>query len=133
MNKKFFISTAVLFVVTMALGFFVHGFLLHADYAQLPNLFRTEEDSKQYFAFMLAAHVIMSGALVWIYRRGKEDKPFLSQGLRFGLAVALLCTIPLYLIYYAVQPMPGIFVAKQITFETASMLGVGVVVAWLEK
>ena len=40
--------------------------------------------------------------------KGREaGKPPVSQGLRFGLAIAALMTVPIYLIYYAVQPWPG--------------------------
>lgn len=38
---------------------------------------------------------------------------------------------PTYLIYYAVQPMPGALVIKQIVLETVAMLVMGVVVALL--
>ena len=44
-----------MFVMFMATGFFVHGFLLKADYTQLPNLFRTEQDQMTFFAFMPVA------------------------------------------------------------------------------
>jgi hypothetical protein len=39
--------------------------------------------------------------------RGVEAKPWVAQGERFGIAVALLTVWPTYLIYYVVQPMPG--------------------------
>jgi len=42
-------------------------------------------------------------------------------------------TIPMYLIYYAVQPMPSALVYKQIVFDTLGVLLMGVVVAWLNK
>ena len=29
------------------------------------------------------------GAFVWIYPRGTENKPWVQQGLRFGIAIAL--------------------------------------------
>ena len=32
----------------------------------------------------------MAGAFTWIYARGVENKPWLGQGLRFGVAVAFL-------------------------------------------
>lgn len=48
------------------------------------------------------AHVIMAGAFVWIYSRGVADAPWVPQGLRFGLAVALLTVVPTYTIYYVV-------------------------------
>src|SRR4051812_16257635 len=107
MDRKFLISVAVIFVVSMLLGFVVHGLLLAPDYAQLPALFRTEKDQGGYFPYMLLAHVFLAAGFVWIYLQGKDDKPFLHQGVRYGLAVAALSTVPMYLIYYAVQPMPG--------------------------
>ena len=82
---------------------------------------------------MLAAHLFIAIGFTWIYLRGCESKPFLGQGLRFGLAVAVLTTIPTYLIYLAVQPMPEALVVKQILFDTVAMLIMGVVVAWINK
>jgi hypothetical protein len=42
-------------------------------------------------------------------------------------------TIPIYLIYYAVQPMPGAVVAKQIVFDVVAVLIMGIVVAWINR
>ena len=134
MSKKSIISVVVIFVLSMGLGFLVHGVLLAPDYSKFAGtLFRTPEDSEKYFSYMLIAHVIMAVGFVWIYIKGKEDKPFVMQGIRFGIAVALLMTIPTYLIYYAVQPLPGEVVLKQIVFDSMSMLLMGIVVAWLNK
>jgi len=36
-----------------------------------------------------------------------EHRKAMAEGLRFGLAIAALMTVPIYLIYYAVQPWPG--------------------------
>lgn len=133
MTKRFWLSTFVIFVLAMATDFLLHAVLLHGDYALIPNLMRTEADSQRYFGWMLLAHVLIAGAFVWIYQRGKEDKPFLSQGLRFGLAVALLMVVPGYLIYYVVQPLPGLLVAKQVVFDLVRTLILGVAVAWMNK
>jgi len=46
---------------------------------------------------MILAHVFIAVGYTWIYVRGKEAKPWLGQGVRFGLAVAVLSTIPTYL------------------------------------
>ncbi|MDR3388117.1 MAG: hypothetical protein P4L92_13795 [Rudaea sp.] len=133
MNKRFFISWAVVFVVWIAGSFVVHATLLHDDYTRLPNLFRSEADSQQYFPLMLIAHAIMAGALVWLYSCGAEAKPWLAQGLRFGLAIALLMIVPIYTIYYVVQPMPGLLVVKQILFDGTLSLILGAVVAYLYR
>lgn len=133
MNKKFFIAWLVIFIAWMAGSFVVHGVLLHDDYAQLPNLMRTEAEQQQYFPLMILAHVLMAGAFVWIYSRGTEARPWMAQGVRFGIAVALLCIVPTYIIYYVVQPMPSSLVVKQIIFDGILMIVLGVIVAALYK
>ena len=133
MNRKFMISVVAMFVMSMAIGFVVHGLILSHDYMQLPALFRTEQDQMQFFPDMLLAHVFVAIGFVWIYLRGREDKPFLIQGIRYGVAIVVLTTIPTYLIYYAVQPMPGLVVIKQIVFDGIGVLLMAVVVAWLNK
>ncbi len=133
MNKKFLISWVAVFVVWMLGSFVVHGVLLGADYATLTNMMRTEAEQQAYFHWMLIAHVIMAGAFVWIYNRGSEDKPWMQQGIRYGIAIALLAPVPVYLIYYAVQQIPGMIVVKQIIFDSALLVILGLVVAFLNK
>jgi len=38
-----------------------------------------------------------------------------------------------YLIYYAVQPMPGALVVKQIVFDSICMVLLGIVAAWINQ
>jgi hypothetical protein len=133
MNKRFLISLVVMFVMSMAIGFFVHARLLGPEYAQLPGLFRSQQEQGRYFPYMLLANVFIAIGFVWIYLKGKEEKPFVAQGIRYGLAIAVLVTIPTYLIYYAVQPMPGGLVLKQIVFDTIGVILMGIIIAWLNK
>ncbi|HEY4646646.1 MAG TPA: hypothetical protein VIH25_10240 [Steroidobacteraceae bacterium] len=133
MNQKFFIAWAVIFIAWMVGSFVVHGVLLHDDYAKLPGLFRPETEAQQYFPLMILAHVVMAGAFVWIYARGVEAKPWLAQGIRFGIAVALLGVVPTYMIYYVVQPMPGMHVVKQIVFDGILVTILGVLAAFLYR
>ena len=130
MGKRFLITWLSIFVLWMIGSFIVHGSLLYADYASLPNLFRPEADAQSYFPLMILAHVIVSGAFVWIYSRGVEDKPWLMQGVRYGIAVALLTIVPTYIIYYVVQPMPGATVVRQIVFDGLLIVALGVVVGF---
>ena len=133
MNKRFWISVAVMFVLFLAFGFLVHGLLLAGDYTAAATLFRSPEDQMGYFPYMLIAHLFAAFAFVWIYVRMKEDKPFLAQGACYGLVIASLTIIPKFLIYYAVQPLPGITVVKQIVFDTIATVVLGIVVALLNK
>jgi hypothetical protein len=133
MNKKMALAWALVFVAWMVGSFLVHGVLLRADYMQLSGLFRTDADQQRFFPIMLLAHVALAGAFVWIYARGVEAKPWLAQGLRFGVAVALLTIVPTYLIYFAVQPLPAAVVMKQIIGDGVLLLILGSIVAWVYR
>lgn len=85
------------------------------------------------FYLMVLAHVMLAGAFVWIYQRGNENRPWLAQGVRYGIAIAVLAPIPTYLIYYVVQPMPIDMVITQIVGETVLCVILGALVAFLNK
>ena len=133
MNRKFLIAWLVIFIAWFAGSFLVHGVLLRPDYMLLTTLFRPEVDQGTFFPLMLLAHVMLAGAFVWIYARGAEAKPWVSQGVRFGVAVALLTVVPTYLIYFVVQPMPLNVTIKQIVFDGALTLILGIIAAWLYR
>jgi hypothetical protein len=133
MSRKFVIAWIVIFVAWFLGSFVVHGVLLNADYMRLGMLFRAPADSQRYFPLMILAHVMLAGAFAWIYARGVEPKPWLGQGVRFGIAVAFLTTIPTYLIYFVVQPMPLETVVKQIVFDGVLMVILGALAGWLYR
>src|SRR5262247_435932 len=56
-----------------------------------------------------------------------------QQALFAYIVIAVLTTIPVYLIYYAVQPIPGAVVAKQIVLDVIAVVILGTVVAWLNQ
>lgn len=133
MDKKFFISWVVLFVVWMAGSFLVHGFWLGETYAAMSDVYRPMEEQEKLMPFMLLAHVMLAGGFVWIYRRGREDKPWLPQGVRFGILIALFAVIPTYLIYYSVQSMSSELLVKQIVGDGILTILLGLVVAFLYR
>jgi hypothetical protein len=133
MNKRFLLAWLVVFIAWFIGSFVVHGVLLHDDYMAAKSLFRPEAEAQKFFPLMILAHVFLSGAFVWIYARGVEAKPWLGQGIRFAIAVIFLTTLPLYLIYYVVQPMPGATVVKQIIFDGILILILGAIVGFMYR
>lgn len=132
MDKRFWISGVVVSIAALMLGFLVHEVLLGGDYRAISTLYRSDAESQNYMGYMIAAHVLIGFAMTWIYRQGIDtSKSAVSQGLRFGVAMALFSTIPGYLIYYAVQPLPASLVHKQMIFSTIGMLLLGILVAYL--
>lgn len=133
MDKKFLISWVVIFVVWMAGSFVVHALWLGPTYEAMTSVYRPADEQEKLFPFMLLAHVLLAGGFVWIYRRGRENKPWLAQGLRFGVVIALFAPIPTYLIYYSVQSMSSSLLTNQIIGETILLLILGPLVAYLHQ
>src|SRR5258708_21172680 len=88
---KFLIRWIVVFIVSNAMGFVGHGFLLKGTYLALskanPGIMRTEADSQAHFLWMLLAFAIQSAAIVWIYAKGNTGGACVGQSLRFGIWV----------------------------------------------
>ncbi|HVI57390.1 MAG TPA: hypothetical protein VM619_00755 [Luteimonas sp.] len=133
MDKRFWVCGLVMSIAALLLGFVVHGLLLAPDYAALGAMYRSEQDSGRYIPWMVLAHVLVGFAMTWIYAQGfSGGRSTSAQGLRFGLAMALFSTVPGFLVYYAVQPLPVALVCKQVVLGAIAMLLLGLLVAWLQ-
>jgi len=132
MNRKFVISAAVMFVLAWGLSFIVHGLLLGPDYAATPGM-RPPAEAQRIIGYLILAQAIFGVAFAWVYLRGKEDKPWLAQGIRYGIAIAALTVIPTYLIYHVVTPIALAVAIKQIIFDTIRLVLMGVVLAWINR
>jgi hypothetical protein len=133
MDKKFWISGIVVSVLALLLDFVIHAVLLEPDYLALSQLYRAEADQSAHMLWMMVAHLFYGFGLTWIYQRGMSAAAPIGQGLRFGLAVGLTFTVYDYLTYYAVQPLPGAMVGKQIVFGIIATCVLGVALALLNK
>jgi hypothetical protein len=131
--KRFLVAWVVVFVLWMLGGFVVHGAWLGKEYAKLGDLFRQPDGQQRFFHYLVLAHIVMAGSFVWIYGHGVTTRSFLGQGLRYGIAVALMTAVPTYLIYYAVQPLPRALVVRQIIGDSIVVLILGIVVAWVYR
>ena len=132
MNRKCIISAVVMFVMAWALSFVVHGLLLGGDYSATPGM-RPPAEAQQIIGYLILAQAIFGVAFAWVYFQGKEDKPWLMQGIRFGIAIAALTVIPTYLIYHVVTPVPLVLAIKQIVLDTIRLVLMGVVLAWINR
>lgn len=127
------VAVVIVFVVLTGLDMLIHGFLLAGDYAAMGQILRPKDDMCTYMWFIHAGRAIMAVGLVWIYDRGKQMKPYMGQGVRFGLSVAAISCIPTSLVYYAILPETCAVACKQLVFGTIEMVVIGILVAWLRK
>jgi hypothetical protein len=135
MSKRFVVSVVVLFVVSMLFGFVIHGTILAGEYTKLANagVYRTPEQAHPLMGFMLLANLAYAIGVTWVYRMGRDNRPWMGQGFRFGIALAMLTTIPTYLIYYVVTPMPSDVVAQQIVLDIIASVILGLVAAFINR
>ena len=133
LDKRFWICGTAVSFTALLLSFLIHGVLLAPDYAQLAATYRDARDGARQLPWVLLAHALLGFAMTWIFSQGfAREGHVLRQGLRFGLAMALVAAVPAALLAYAAQPLPGVFVAKQIALGVASMLLLGLLLAWLQ-
>ena len=132
-TTKFLIRTLVIAVAMFALGFAGHQLWLGRDYVSIEPIMRTKQDMQAHMPFALISCFCFSGAMVWMYSQGRNSKPWLGQGIRFGVAVWAIASIPLYLTNYVIEPWPGAFVAKILVWELVAMSVLGSLTARLAK
>jgi hypothetical protein len=122
-----------MFIMAWALSFFVHGVLLYGDYSKMQTWMRPQSEATTLMAYMIFAQALFGVAFAWIYAQGRNDNPWLMQGVRFGIAVAALTMVPTYLIYHVVTPVPLVVALKQIAFDTIRVVLMGIVIAWMHR
>ena len=132
MDKKFILSVLLILVLSMILGFITHSWALMDEYSAT-GLFRDATSQEALFPWMVLAHVILAFAFVALYRKGVENKPWVGQGVRFGILIALIAYVPIYLIYFVVQPLPEMLVFRQVVYETINTVVLGLAVAWMYR
>ena len=132
-DRKFWIGAAAVLVVAMGFGVLVHGLWLEPDYLALPNVMRPAAEAEGMMGFMVSAHVLIALAFTWIYREGRRDGDWIGQGLRFGLAIALVANVPFFLIYHSVAQFPLDLTIKQAIGDTIGCLTMGLTVAFVHR
>ena len=132
MNLKKLVPTIiVVFIVANFFGFLIHAVLLKADYMPIAGYYRPRGEEKMLFISL--AYLAFAIGSVWVYAKGVENKSWLGQGIRFGIAMWLILAVPSFFIAYAVQPAPGMLMAKQVLFEGAAKILLGILTAALYR
>lgn len=129
--KRLVLTILAVFIVANLTGYFIHAIWLRADYMLVSNLYRPEEEMK--LVWIILAYLAFAIGAVWIYARGVENRPWLGQGIRFGLLLCLALVIPTFFIDFAVQPIPPVLMAKQVIYEGLNKVVLGIITAALYR
>jgi hypothetical protein len=125
-------TVAAAFVVSQVLAVAIHGVILSADYEPFEGtLLRTAggDQTPWQMIFLPVAHLAYVSTMVWLHARLRLEGSLVSRGLTLGLVGWLMSQVPLWVIWYAQQPWPGLLLVKQLGLELIAMIVVGSVIA----
>jgi uncharacterized BrkB/YihY/UPF0761 family membrane protein len=131
--KKIVLATIATFIVLMAMNYVVHSILLMPDYDAIPLSHRSLEGIQRRFWAMLVGQFCFSAMFAYIYTRGRENKPWPWQGIRYGIFIACLFTVPMSMSEYVVYIVPYMLVIKWMVLGGIEMAIIGLLVAWIFK
>ena len=127
--KKTILAMVVGCIVQLGGLFLIHAVWLKPDYAATASVWRTEQAQVARTWAMLVGTLIYVVAAVLIYVRGREAKPWLGQGVRFGILLALAVVAYPSLTGWVILPVPHRLVEKWILGESALAVVFGLVIA----
>jgi hypothetical protein len=129
MTKKTIWAIVAGFILLAAGRYLIHSVWLAGPYAQNATLWRTQSAMLHHIWAIHLANLIFAAAAVLIYVRGIEPKPWLGQGIRFGLLLALVTAVPQSMVEFFTYPIPGGLAVDWIIGEGLLALLLGVVIA----
>ena len=129
--KKLVLTIIVVFVAANLAGFLIHAILLRPDYMAVKEHYRPE--GQEMMLWICLAYLSFAVGSVIVYAKGVENKPWLGQGIRFGILMWLILAVPSFFIAYAVQPVPTILMVKQVLFEGIDKILLGIITAALYR
>lgn len=116
------------FVVQLGGLFLIHSVILKQDYVDTGSVWRSyEAQTARIWAMLLAVLIYVIGAVL-IYLRGVAAKPWVGQGIRFGILMALVSVVYGSLSGWVIMPIPHMLAVKWIVYESILSVVFGLVV-----
>ena len=102
--KKFFFAFIAVFIFTFFWGWLMNGVLLKDIYAQSANLWRSQDEMRSLFHWIILGQALIVFAFVLIYVSG-----FAGGGVAGGIKLGIMfeiAAIGMRIAMYAVRPSP---------------------------
>lgn len=127
--KKVVPAIVVSYIVLFALAYLIHDVWLASVYNEYKDLWRPEEVMRHKMWVTLIGQLIFVVMFVWIYTRGVENKPWVGQGIRYGIMMTLLIAIPFSCSEYVVLSIPYTLAVKWMIGGAVEMIILGLITA----
>jgi hypothetical protein len=128
--KRYVAASLAVYAVSLALGFLIHGVILAPTYQSIKGIWRTDMTSKMWIEWMDG--FLISFLFTYIFTKGYEGKGIM-EGVRFGLIVGLLLSIPMAYGTYMIIPIPYYLALEWFLYGTAQSMVLGGVAAAVYK
>lgn len=128
--KRFLWASLVIFVVTEGLDYFIDTVILMGDYKKLNGLLRPDVMSTVWPMF--AVGLLVAFMFTYIFVKGREGKG-IQEGVRFGIIIWLLVTVPAGLGAWMLFPIPMALIVKWILYGLLTTLIGGILAAAIYK
>lgn len=124
--KRIVLAVVVVFVVLVVAGFLIHAVWLGSTYQGMREdgfSFRTPDALQHRLWIIWLSDLLYAALFVWVYLRGREDKPWMGQGLRYGVLMTFFTIVALN--EYAVYNLQHMLVVKWIVAGGAVVVVLG--------
>ena len=127
--KKLGLAMVICYVVLIGTNWLIHSVWLMSDYSAIPNTWRPMADMMHKMWVMFIGQAFLAAMFCYIYARGAEAKPWLGQGIRYGILITMFVVIPSVLGQYTVYNVPHILAVKWIIAGCIQMIILGLIAA----
>ena len=131
--KKLIIAAVVAFVWFMVSDYLIHGVWLMPEYRRIPDSWRPMADMQHKMWIMWLGTLLFAVMFAYIYKRGAEKKPWVGQGVRYGILMVLFASIPTVLGEYVVFRVPHMLAVKWMCAYAVQLIVAGLLVAAIQK
>jgi len=129
MAKRLSGAMVACFVVLVATSYLIHAVWLRHDYQLAASAFRPLAGLRHRLWIVDVGEAIFTVLFCHLYTRGVEDKPWLGQGVRYGILMTLLVVVPASLSEYVTFNMPHQLALKWMLAGLVQLVILGVIVA----
>ncbi|MFQ5823120.1 MAG: hypothetical protein ACE5JB_03595 [bacterium] len=130
--RRYLFASLGVFVVYFVLSIIVHWVLLKSAYEATADVWRPQSEMSAYMPILWVTQLAVSFLFVFIYTKGYEGKG-LMEGVRYGLWIGLLMSIPMAFSSYATLPIPLSLAIKWFVFGLIEFVILGIVAAAIYK
>ncbi len=132
--KRWLLAAVGAFVVVFATEFVIHHLWLGEFYKAHAQWWRPEAEMNSMMHLMLLAQIIFAALLPMVYAKGYESgKSGVGQGVRFGVLIGLLMTVPMSLMNYVIYPYPSSLIINWVLGGMVEYILAGAVIGLLYK